>query len=65
MCSIKIAAPQWTRTRVRSSESRALSLSSAARHIDFHLLRHIYVVLVVHSIALSLQMNRSNSKKRK
>ena len=38
-----------------SSESGALSLSSAARHIDFHLLHRIYVVLVAHSIALSLQ----------
>ena len=38
----------------QSSESGALSLSSAARHIDFHLLRRIYVVLVAHSIALSL-----------
>ena len=37
-----------------SSESGALSLSSAARHIDFHSLRRIYVVLVAHSIALSL-----------
>ena len=38
-----------------SSESGALSLSSAARHIDFHSSRRIYVVLVAHSIALSLQ----------
>ena len=37
-----------------SSESGALSLSSAVRHIDFHLLRLIYVALVAHSIALSL-----------
>ena len=38
-----------------SSESGALSLSSAARHIDFHSSRRIYVILVAHSIALSLQ----------
>ena len=38
-----------------SFESGALSLSSAARHIDFHSSRRIYVVLVAHSIALSLQ----------
>ena len=38
-----------------SSDSGALSLSSAAQHIDFHLLRRIYVALVAHSIALSLQ----------
>ena len=38
----------------RGSESGGLSLSSAARHIDFYLLRRIYVVLVAHSIALSL-----------
>ena len=37
-----------------SSKSGALSLSSAARHIDFHSSRRIYVVLVAHSIALSL-----------
>ena len=37
-----------------SPESGALSLSSAARHIDFHSSRRIYVVLVAHSIALSL-----------
>ena len=37
-----------------SSESGALSLSSAARHIDFHSSRRIYVVLVAHSIVLSL-----------
>ena len=39
-----------------SPESGALSLSSAARHIDFHSLRRIYVVLVAHSIALSLHL---------
>ena len=38
-----------------SPESGALSLSSAARHIGFHSSRRIYVVLVAHSIALSLQ----------
>ena len=38
----------------QSSESGALSLSSAAQHIDFHSSRRIYVVLVAHSIALSL-----------
>ena len=37
-----------------SSESGALS-SSTSRHIDFHLLRLIYVAFVAHSIALSLQ----------
>ena len=35
-------------------ESPELSLSSAARHIDFHSSRRIYVVLVAHFIALSL-----------
>ena len=39
---------------LESPESDALSLSSASRHIDFHSLRRIYVVLEVHSIALSL-----------
>ena len=39
-----------------SSESGALSLSCAARHIDFHSSRRIYVVLVAHSIALSLHI---------
>ena len=40
----------------QSFESGALSLSSAARHIDFHLLRRIYIALVVHSIARSLHI---------
>ena len=40
-----------------SSESGALSLSSAARHIDFHSSRRIYFVLIAHSIALSLQIH--------
>ena len=39
-----------------STESGALSVSSAARHIDFHLFRRIYVALVAHSIALSLHL---------
>ena len=57
----KIAAPQLTRTSVRqSSESGALSLSSATRHIDFHLLRRIYVTLVAHSIAFSLHIYSYN-----
>ena len=37
-----------------SPESGALLLSSAARHVNFHSSRLIYVVLVAHSIALSL-----------
>ena len=43
-----------------SSESGALSLSSGARHIDFHSSRRIYVVLVAHSIALSLHYYIAN-----
>ena len=42
-----------------SSESSTLSLSSAARHIDFHLLRRIYVAFVAYSIALSLHKLKS------
>ena len=38
----------------KSSESGALELSCSTRHIYFHLCR-IYVALVSHSIALSLQ----------
>ena len=38
----------------QSPESGALSLASAARHIDFHSSHRIYAVLVAHSIALSL-----------
>ena len=45
----KITAPQ----RLELVSER--SLSSAVRHIDFHLLRRIYVALIAHSIALSLQ----------
>ena len=48
---IKISALQWTRIRVKE-----LSLSSAARHIDFHLLRLIYVALVALSIAHTLHL---------
>ena len=44
------------RLESESPESGALSLSSAARHIDFHLLRRIYVALVAHSKALSLHI---------
>ena len=40
----------------RGSESGALSLSSAARHVDFHSSRRIYVILVAHSIVLSLHL---------
>ena len=39
-----------------SSESGALSLSSAAQHIDFHLLRRTYVAFIAHSIAISLHI---------
>ena len=42
-----------------SSESGALSLSSAARYIDFHLLRRIYVAYIAHSVALSLHNSLS------
>ena len=50
-------SPVDSNQRQRGSESGALSLSSAARHINFQLLRHIYenVALIAHSIALSLQ----------
>ena len=54
-CSVqKLLLPSGLELVSESSESGALSLSSAARHIDFHLLRRIYVALVAHSIALSL-----------
>ena len=43
------------RTPCRVLSSGALSLSSAARYIDFHLLRRIDVAFLAHSIALSLQ----------
>ena len=51
----KLLLPNELELTSESSESGALSLSSAARHIDFHLLRRIYVAFVAHSIALSLQ----------
>ena len=51
----KLLLPSGLELVSESSESGALSLSSAARHIDFHSLRRIYVVLVALSIALSLQ----------
>ena len=51
----KLLLPSGLELVSESSESGALSLSRAARHIDFHLLRRIYVVLVAHSIALSLK----------
>ena len=47
--------------RVPSQARQALSLSSAAWHIDFHFLCCIYVALVAHFIALSLQLYSSNS----
>ena len=50
----KLLLPSGLELMSESSESGALSLCSAARHIDFHLLRRIYVVLVAHSITLSL-----------
>ena len=52
----KLLLPVGLEPVSESSESGALSLSSAARHIDFHLLRRIYVAFVAHSIALSLQL---------
>ena len=52
-CCATVDSNQWR----KGSESGALSLSNAARHIDFHSSRRIYVVLVAHSIALSLQWN--------
>ena len=49
-CCSTVDSNQWR----RGSESGAISLSSAARHIDFHSSHRIYVVLVAHSIALLL-----------
>ena len=46
-----------------SSESGTLSLSSAAPDIDFLSSRRIYVVLVAHSIALSLQLRSVRLKR--
>ena len=54
--SKKLLLPSGLEFMSESSESGALSLSSAARHIDFHLLRRIYVALITHSIALSLHI---------
>ena len=51
--------PEWTRTRVRGFLVRRvinLSLSSAARHIDFHSLRRIYVAFsACHSAFTTIQ----------
>ena len=52
----KLLLPSGLELVSESSESGALSLSSAARHIDFHSSRRIYVVRVAHSIALSLHL---------
>ena len=52
----KLLLPSGLELMSESPESGALLLSSAARHIDFHSSRRIYVVLVAHSIALSLQL---------
>ena len=57
----KLLLPSGLELMSESSESGALSLSSAApaRYIDFHSSRRIYVVLVAHSLALSLHYTQN------